>query len=73
MHVLLPTIGSVGDLFPMLGIGEALRARGTTVVGASAKRSALARADCVVVLEEGRVAATGRWADLAEDWGHLAG
>ncbi|WNV76056.1 ABC transporter ATP-binding protein [Geodermatophilus sp. DSM 44513] len=52
---------------------EALRRRGVTVVGASSKRSALARADRVVVLDEGRVAATGRWSDLVNEWGHLAG
>ena len=51
----------------------ALARRGTTVVGASSKASALARADRVVVLEEGRVAATGAWRDLAAQWGHLAG
>ena len=52
---------------------DALTRRGVTVVGASSKRSALARADRVVVLEDGRVAATGPWSDLADHWGHLAG
>lgn len=51
----------------------ALARRGTTVVGASSKASALARADRVVVLEEGRVAACGPWRELAAAWGHLAG
>ncbi|HYD54453.1 MAG TPA: ATP-binding cassette domain-containing protein, partial [Gemmatimonadaceae bacterium] len=52
---------------------DALARRGTTVVGATSKASALARADRVVVLDEGRVAATGPWHELAGDWGHLAG
>ncbi len=52
---------------------DALARRGTTVVGATSKASALARADRVVVLDEGRVAATGPWHELAGEWGHLAG
>jgi ATP-binding cassette, subfamily B, bacterial len=52
---------------------EALRARRTTVIGATSKRAALARADRVVVLVDGRVAAMGPWSDLAGEWGHLAG
>jgi ABC-type transport system involved in cytochrome bd biosynthesis fused ATPase/permease subunit len=52
---------------------EALRERRTTVIGATSKRAALARADRVVVLVDGRVAATGPWSELARDWEHLAG
>ena len=52
---------------------DALARRRTTVVGSSSRASALARADRVVVLDEGRVVATGPWRDLAADWGHLAG
>ena len=44
-----------------------------TVIGATTKRAALARADHVVVLVEGRVAASGPWRDLEPAWGHLAG
>ena len=50
-----------------------LRERGATVVGATSKRAALVQADRVVVLVEGRVAATGPWSELAPAWGHLAG
>ena len=35
--------------------------------------AALALADTVVVLVDGRVAAQGPWADLSPSWGHLAG
>lgn len=52
---------------------DALARRGTTVVGATSRASALARADRVVVLDEGRVAATGPWHELEDEWGHLAG
>jgi ABC-type multidrug transport system fused ATPase/permease subunit len=66
-------VSSALDARTELELWEALRGRGVTVLGASTKRSALARADRVVVLEEGRVAGTGRWEDLADRWGHLAG
>ncbi|MHA6624981.1 ATP-binding cassette domain-containing protein [Pseudonocardia sichuanensis] len=66
-------VSSALDARTEVELWEALRRRGTTVVGCSAKRSALARADAVVVLEEGRVAATGPWSELADRWGHLAG
>jgi ATP-binding cassette subfamily B protein len=52
---------------------QALRDRGVTVLGATSKRAALRQADVVVVLVDGRVAATGTWSELAPDWGHLAG
>ncbi len=66
-------VSSALDARTELEVWDALHRRGVTVVGASSKRSALERADRVVVLDEGRVAATGRWEDLAEEWGHLAG
>ncbi|MHA6618072.1 ATP-binding cassette domain-containing protein [Pseudonocardia sp. DLS-67] len=66
-------VSSALDARTEIELWEALRRRGTTVVGCSSKRSALARADRVVVLEDGRVAATGPWSELAGRWGHLAG
>ena len=66
-------VSSALDARTEVELWEALRRRGVTVVGATSKRSALERADCVVVLEAGRVAETGPWADLAPRWGHLAG
>ncbi len=71
--VLADDVSSALDARTELELWDALRERGTTVVGASSKRSALARADRVVVLDDGRVAATGPWAELAPAWGHLAG
>jgi ATP-binding cassette subfamily B protein len=50
-----------------------LRAGGATVVGATSKAAALAQADRVVVLVDGRVRDEGTWADLSPRWGHLAG
>ncbi len=66
-------VSSALDARTEVELWEVLRRRGTTVLGSTSKRSALARADCVVVLEEGRVAAVGRWSELAGSWGHLAG
>ncbi|WP_104432923.1 ATP-binding cassette domain-containing protein [Kineococcus xinjiangensis] len=66
-------VSSALDARTELELWDALRRRGSTVVGSSSKRSALERADVVVVLEDGRVAATGRWSELAGRWGHLAG
>src|SRR5690606_29234657 len=42
---------------------RAVRERGVTVVGASARRAALVQADRVVVLVDGRVAAIGPWSN----------
>lgn len=50
-----------------------LRASGATVVGSTSRTATLAAADRVVVLEAGRVVATGHWSGLRGDWGHLAG
>ncbi|MEN1974564.1 ABC transporter ATP-binding protein [Cellulomonas olei] len=71
--LLADDVSSALDAATEIELWQSLRARGTTVVGASAKRSALARADRVVVLEEGAVAAVGPWQELAGRWGHLAG
>ncbi len=65
-------VSSALDARTEVELWEALRARGATVLGASAKRAALSRADRVVVLESGRVAAVGPWSELSQDWGHLA-
>ncbi|RZS82858.1 ABC-type multidrug transport system fused ATPase/permease subunit [Motilibacter rhizosphaerae] len=66
-------VSSALDARTELELWEGLRHRGTTVIGTSSKRSALARADLVVVLEDGRVVAAGPWRELLPDWGHLAG
>ncbi|MCF4122841.1 ABC transporter ATP-binding protein/permease [Antribacter sp. KLBMP9083] len=50
-----------------------LRASGATVVGSTSRTATLAAADRVVVLEGGRLVATGPWSGLRGDWGHLAG
>ncbi|WP_460446547.1 ATP-binding cassette domain-containing protein [Angustibacter aerolatus] len=66
-------VSSALDATTEVELWESLRARGSTVVGATTKRAALARADRVVVLVEGRVADTGPWRELEPRWGHLAG
>ncbi|NIZ91633.1 ATP-binding cassette domain-containing protein [Kineococcus rubinsiae] len=66
-------VSSALDARTEVELWEALRRRGVTVVGSSSKRSALLRADRVVVLDDGRVAASGPWRELQEAWGHLAG
>lgn len=66
-------VSSALDATTELELWQALRERGTTVLGSTSKRAALARADQVVVLVDGRVAAVGPWNDLAPDWSHLAG
>jgi ATP-binding cassette, subfamily B, bacterial len=71
--VVADDVSSALDAKTELELWSALRERGATVVGCSAKRSALALADVVVVLEDGQVAASGAWSDLSEEWGHLAG
>ncbi|TNM66951.1 ABC transporter ATP-binding protein [Streptomyces sp. NP160] len=71
--VVADDVSSALDARTELELWSALRERGATVVGCSAKRSALALADVVVVLEDGQVAATGAWSELSEEWGHLAG
>ncbi|MBK5305636.1 MAG: ABC transporter ATP-binding protein [Frankiaceae bacterium] len=71
--VLADDVSSALDARTEVELWEALRRRGTTVLGSTSKRAALKRADRVVVLAEGRVVATGPWSELADDWGHLAG
>ncbi|NAZ78388.1 ATP-binding cassette domain-containing protein, partial [Kineococcus sp. T13] len=66
-------VSSALDARTEVELWESLRARGTTVVGSSSKRSALLAADRVVVLADGRVAEVGPWRELQERWGHLAG
>lgn len=71
--LLADDVSSALDATTEIELWAGLRERGTTVIGATSKRAALARADRVVVLEEGRVADVGPWSDLASRWSHLAG
>jgi ABC-type multidrug transport system fused ATPase/permease subunit len=70
--LLADDVSSALDAATEVELWTSLRARGITVLGATSKRSALARADRVVVLVDGAVAATGPWTELAPQWGHLA-
>ncbi|MCG7287805.1 ABC transporter ATP-binding protein/permease, partial [Cellulomonas sp. ACRRI] len=63
--LLADDVSSALDATTEIELWSALRERGTTVVGATSKRAALARADRVVVLEEGAVVAVGPWRELA--------
>jgi ABC-type transport system involved in cytochrome bd biosynthesis fused ATPase/permease subunit len=71
--LLADDVSSALDSATEIELWTALRGRGATVIGATSKRAALAQADRVVVLDEGRVAAVGPWSELAARWGHLAG
>ncbi|WP_409073190.1 ATP-binding cassette domain-containing protein [Micromonospora chalcea] len=66
-------VSSALDVSTELALWAALREHGVTVVGSTAKRAALVRADHVVVLIDGTVADQGAWADLEPRWSHLAG
>ncbi|SBT53274.1 ATP-binding cassette domain-containing protein [Micromonospora auratinigra] len=66
-------VSSALDVTTELALWAALREHGVTVVGSTAKRAALVRADHVVVLVDGTVAAQGPWSDLEPRWSHLAG
>ncbi|RUL92910.1 ABC transporter ATP-binding protein [Verrucosispora sp. FIM060022] len=66
-------VSSALDVTTELALWQALREHGVTVVGSTSKRAALVRADHVVVLTDGVVAAQGPWCDLEDKWGHLAG
>lgn len=61
-------VSSALDVTTELALWQALRGHGVTVVGSTAKRAALVRADHVVVLIGGTVAAQGSWQDLEGDW-----
>ena len=71
--ILADDVSSALDAATEVELWSALRARHATVIGATSKRAALAQADRVVVLVEGRVAAVGPWRELSGAWGHLAG
>ncbi|PRZ06938.1 ABC-type multidrug transport system fused ATPase/permease subunit [Isoptericola sp. CG 20/1183] len=71
--LLADDVSSALDAATEIELWVSLRERGTTVIGSTSKRAALARADRVVVLTEGRVAAVGPWRELAARWSHLAG
>ncbi|WP_435738862.1 ABC transporter ATP-binding protein [Cellulosimicrobium sp. PMB13] len=71
--LLADDVSSALDAATEIELWTSLRERGTTVIGATSKRAALARADRVVVLEDGEVADVGPWSALAARWGHLAG
>jgi ATP-binding cassette subfamily B protein len=64
-------ISSALDARTELELWEGLRASGITVIGTSSKQTALHLADLVVVIEDGRVVASGPWHQLA-GWDHLA-
>jgi ABC-type multidrug transport system fused ATPase/permease subunit len=66
-------VSSALDVTTELALWAALREHGVTVVGSTSKRAALVRADHVVVLVNGTVAAQGPWHALESDWSHLAG
>ncbi|MFF5171198.1 ATP-binding cassette domain-containing protein [Micromonospora sp. NPDC000089] len=66
-------VSSALDVTTELALWAALREHGVTVVGSTSKRAALVRADHVVVLTGGTVAAQGPWHDLEHAWSHLAG
>ncbi|MGZ4451178.1 MAG: ATP-binding cassette domain-containing protein, partial [Nocardioides sp.] len=71
--LLADDVSSALDAATEIELWAGLREQGATVLGATSKRAALAHADRVVVLVQGRVAAVGPWSDLAGTWGHLAG
>lgn len=71
--LLADDVSSALDAATEIELWAALRERRMTVIGATAKRAALAQADRVVVLVDGEVAATGPWDLIAHEWGHLAG
>lgn len=71
--LLADDVSSALDAATEIELWAALREPRTTVIGATAKRAALAQADRVVVLVDGEIAAVGPWAEIAPAWGHLAG
>ncbi|MBI2246238.1 MAG: ABC transporter ATP-binding protein [Nocardioides sp.] len=71
--LLADDVSSALDAATEIELWDALRERRTTVIGASSKRAALARADRVVVLVDGAVAAVGPWSEIGSTWSRLAG
>ena len=71
--LLADDVSSALDAATEVELWAALRERGTTVLGATSKRAALAQADRVVVLVDGEIVAQGPWAELSPTWAHLAG
>jgi ABC-type multidrug transport system fused ATPase/permease subunit len=71
--LLVDDVSSALDAVTEAEVWSGLRAAGTTVLGTTSRAATLAVADRVVVLDGGRVAAIGRWHDLAPRWSHLAG
>lgn len=69
--LLADDVSSALDAVTEVALWAGLRARGITVLGASSKRAALAQADRVVVLVDGKIAAIGPWTELSPGWGHL--
>lgn len=70
--LLADDVSSALDAATEVELWASLRARGITVLGATSKRAALARADRVIVLVDGAVVASGPWGELAPQWNHLA-
>lgn len=71
--LLADDVSSALDARTEVDLWRALRDRNATVIGATSKRAALAQADRVVVVADGRVAAVGPWTELERSWAHLAG
>jgi len=71
--LLADDVSSALDAATEIELWTALRSGGATVIGATSKAAALAQADRVVVLDEGRVVETAPWRELSQRWGHLAG
>ncbi|WP_369824547.1 ATP-binding cassette domain-containing protein [Cellulosimicrobium sp. CUA-896] len=71
--LLADDVSSALDAATEIELWTSLRERGTTVIGSTSKRAALARADRVVVLDDGVVAEVGPWRELSARWRHLAG
>ncbi|MGU3655014.1 ATP-binding cassette domain-containing protein, partial [Mycolicibacterium sp. A43C] len=70
--LLADDVSSALDAMTEAALWDGLRARGVTVLGSSSKQAALARADRVVVLTDGKVAAVGPWTELRARWSHLS-
>jgi ABC-type multidrug transport system fused ATPase/permease subunit len=71
--LLADDVSSALDAATEIELWDALRSGGATVIGATSKSAALARADRVVVLDSGRIVDHGPWHELSPRWAHLAG